>query len=141
MIFLILVLVGIVIFSFLVFLNYDKDLDDSKITVSVNQVVEVIDGDTFKTYGGEIVRLICIDTPEKGISGYFEAKEFLSELILDKVVSMDKDLEDKDAYGRSLRYVYADGLFVNQKMVQEGYAEVFRYGNNTARCNEIEGFN
>jgi len=131
---LVFVLIGLLAFSFSVFIKYDSGRGG----ISDNQVIEVIDGDTFKLYNGEIVRLICIDTPEKGSKGYDEAKEFLSSLVLDKEVRLEEDLEDKDVYGRSLRYVYAEEVFVNRELVQEGYASVFRYGNNTKRCGEIE---
>ena len=29
-------------------------------------------------------------------------------------------------------------VFVNRELVKEGYAEVFRYGDDVARCGEIE---
>ena len=102
-------------------------------------VYRIIDGDTFELGSGERVRLICIDTPEIGQKEYAEAKEFLSGLILGKRVRLEKDVSEKDAYGRLLRYVYVGDLFVNKELVEKGYASVFRYGNDTARCDEIKG--
>jgi len=111
--------------------------------ISDNYVIDVIDGDTFKLENKETVRLICIDSPEKGRKGYEEAKEFLTGMILDKEVRLEKDVDDKDEYGRLLRYVYVNmsgvEFFVNKQLVQEGYAGIFRYANNTRRCGEIEG--
>ena len=89
------------------------------------------------------IRLLCVDAPEKGKKGYDEAGEFLSEMILDKEVRLEKDITDADSYGRLLRYVYVNisgvELFVNKQLVQEGHAKVYRYGNDTARCGEISG--
>ena len=106
-------------------------------------VSKVVDGDTFEMSDNVTIRLLCVDAPEKGKKGYEESKEFLASVILDKEVRLEKDISDKDAYGRLLRYVYANisgaELFVNEQIVQEGYAKVFRYGNDTNKCDEIEG--
>jgi len=103
-----------------------------------NKVTRVIDGDTFELETGEKVRLICIDTPETGNSGAEEAKEFLESLVLGKSVKLEKDVSETDQYGRLLRYVYVNDIFVNKEIVQKGYGTVFRYGNDTSRCDEIE---
>lgn len=106
-------------------------------------VSKVIDGDTFEMSDNSVIRLLCVDAPERGKTGYKEAKDFLADMILDKEVRLEKDITDKDAYGRLLRYVYVNisniELFVNQQVVQEGYGKIFRYGNDTAKCDEIEG--
>ena len=104
----------------------------------------IIDGDTF-VYNGERIRLICIDSPEKGEEGYEEAGEFLGGLIIGEELKLVKDVSDKDEYGRLLRYVYFDSdegeVFVNKEMVENGHAEVFRYGEDTEKCIEISGLN
>jgi len=106
------------------------------------RVARVIDGDTFELEGGETVRLICIDAPEKNDKGGEEATQYLQSLILNKIVRLEKDVSEKDAYGRLLRYVYVqengEEIFVNKELVEKGYAEVFKYGNDTKRCDEIE---
>jgi len=111
--------------------------------LSNNTVIRVIDGDTFEIYSGDKVRLICVDTPEKGEGGYEEATEYLESLILDKEVRMEKDVSETDKYGRLLRYVYVNvtggEVFVNREIVQEGYGEVFEYGEDVELCGEIGG--
>jgi len=107
--------------------------------ISNNTVIRVIDGDTFEIYSGESVRLICIDTPEKGEGGYDLAKEFLEGLVLDKEVRLEKDVSETDKYGRLLRYVWVDEVFVNKEIVKEGYGEVFEYGDDTKYCGVIGG--
>ena len=47
-------------------------------------VTQIIDGDTIAIEGGERVRLLGIDTPEKGEDYYNDAKAFLEERILMK---------------------------------------------------------
>jgi len=103
------------------------------------RVTRIIDGDTFEISTGEKVRLICIDTPELGEAGGEEAKAYLESLILNKLIRLEKDVSETDAYGRLLRYAYIDDRFINKELVEEGYAEVFRYGDDTEKCDEIDG--
>ncbi len=145
---LIIIFVILVCFFVFIFVKYARENPENTgiSEIDKNSVLEIIDGDTFKLVNGEIVRLICVDAPEKGKQGYEEAKEFLSFLILNKEVRLERDVSDKDEYGRLLRYVYVNDsnfsgdeeIFVNKEIVQQGYAEVFRYGNDTEKCGEIE---
>ncbi|MFA5724265.1 MAG: thermonuclease family protein [Candidatus Pacearchaeota archaeon] len=141
-------------------------LDYSKPNINSSEIIvsEIIDGDTFKLSSGETVRLICVDAPEKNKKGYEEAKVFLSDLILNKQVRLEKDISDKDSYGRLLRYVYVEmpslgcsfepstlgelsdetcvgistnEVFVNKEIVKNNYGILFSYGNDTKRCSEI----
>ncbi|MFH1290862.1 MAG: thermonuclease family protein [Nanoarchaeota archaeon] len=84
-------------------------------------VTKVIDGDTL-IIEGESVRLLGMDTDERGYPCYKEAKERLEELVLGKEVFLESDGEDKDQYDRYLRYVLLDGKNVNLQMVEEGMA-------------------
>jgi len=102
-------------------------------------VTRVIDGDTFEINNKEKVRLICIDTPEKNQKYYAEAQQFLSDLLLNKEIKLEKDVSETDMYGRILRYAYTmDGEFINEKLIKEGYARVFRYGKDTKYCDLFE---
>jgi len=102
--------------------------DSSKI--ENNTVINVIDGDTFEyidTTSNEIVkvRLLCVDTPEKGETGYEEAKEYLSSLILGQKVILKSSVNDKDDYGRALRYVYFNDLLINKIIITNGYGDLW----------------
>ncbi len=88
-----------------------------------DKVSEVIDGDTFKTTDGETVRLLGINTPELTEPGADIAKSGLALLILGKDVCLKRDVTDRDDYGRILRYVFIDSLFINAELVIMGYAE------------------
>ena len=111
--------------------------ENIKLNDSVIYVNEVIDGDTFILSNGEHVRLLCVDAPELDTEGGYEAKLYLENMILNEYITLGKDIDDKDKYGRLLRYVYVNDIFVNENMVKDRYASVFRYGNNTRLCNEI----
>lgn len=93
-------------------------------------VVRVVDGDTIVVLlrdKEEKVRLTGVDTPEQGRPYYLEAKRKTEELVGDRTVHMEKDIRDRDHYGRLLRYVYVDNLFVNAELLRQGYATVYTY--------------
>ncbi len=103
------------------------------------KVVRVIDGDTIVACAHRRcfkVRYIGIDTPERGEPFYREAAEANRKLVLGKEVWLERDVEDKDRYGRALRYVYVlkDGrkeVFVNAWLVRYGYARAYIIKPNT----------
>ncbi|MEE9150950.1 MAG: lamin tail domain-containing protein [Thermoplasmata archaeon] len=86
------------------------------------EVSQIIDGDTFRLSTGEKVRLIGINTPETGQPFYTDATEKISQLIGNNRVALEKDVKDKDQYGRLLRYVYVGSTFVNLEIVRGGFA-------------------
>lgn len=94
-------------------------------------VVFVIDGDTIRVRLSdgreEKVRLIGIDTPELDQPFGDEARSASQALVGGRVVRLQRDSSERDRYGRLLRYVYADGLFVNAELVREGYARYVTY--------------
>jgi len=97
------------------------------------KVIKVIDGDTIKLENGEAVRYIGIDTPEtvhpsEPVQCFGkEASDKNKELVEGKLVKFEKDITDRDKYGRLLRYVWVGDLFVNDYLVREGYAYVYTY--------------
>ncbi len=102
------------------------------------KVVEVVDGDTFKTDKGKTVRLLGINAPEMLDPGGDLAKEFLMNMVLGKTVVLKKDITEKDNYGRYLYYVYLDGKFVNDEMIRVGLAETRFYPPDTLFKNEFQ---
>ncbi len=104
-------------------------------------VERVIDGDTIvvDTQGGhenpkegqdlsrgrESVRLLGINSPERGEIGFEEAKEFLEDLILDEKVELEINGEDK--YYRTLAYVHLGNKNVNIELVKKGFANYYFY--------------
>ena len=95
------------------------------------RVRRVIDGDTFITNKGDRVRLIGIDAPELPSLRGIESKMYLHELVDNKVVILERDgiSDNKDKYGRLLRYVYLNKKDVNLQMLKSGYAKPYLYFN------------
>ncbi len=91
--------------------------------------VRVIDGDTIELLSGERVRYIGSHTPERrpGEAWAEAATEANRELVEQKMVRLEPDVQERDRYGRLLAYVYVDGLLVNEELVRLGYARVSTY--------------
>src|SRR3989344_8011309 len=86
-------------------------------------IVDVIDGDTFETEDGTRIRLLGVNTPEVNEDYYIVAKDALKKLVLNKTVMLVEDIQDKDNYGRDLRYMYIGEAFVNSYLIENGYAK------------------
>lgn len=88
-------------------------------------VISVIDGDTVELADGRRVRYLGIDTPESGEYYAENATARNKELVEGKMVELQSGKRDQDEYGRLLRYVYVDGIFVNAELVAQGYATAY----------------
>lgn len=100
-----------------------------------NHVLSVIDGDTLDvTLDGveERVRLIGIDAPESGECMSAEATAALEALTRSDILLVP-DVNDRDQYGRLLRYVEAGEVFVNEELVRRGLALAREYPPDVAR--------
>src|SRR5690606_3633650 len=105
------------------------------------KVESVVDGDTIKVYiNGKVesVRFLLVDTPETnhprlGKQPFGEeAKEFTRQMLEGKTVQLEKDVSDRDKYGRLLYYVYIDGKSVQEELLKNGLARVaYVYAPNT----------
>lgn len=104
--------------------------EEAPTTDTTNMVVtidKIIDGDTV-VFGDTTVRVVGVDTPERGACGYEEATDFTSNLVLNKEVTLlapGEELET-DQHGRSLYYVSIDGEDLGELLISNGYA-VARY--------------
>ncbi len=107
--------------------------------VTTAQVLSVVDGDTIEVLldgKQEKVRYIGIDTPEpyrdsEPACYSREATEANKNLVEGKEVTLVSDKEDADKYGRLLRYVYVNDVFVNKELILNGYGEVLTIRPNT----------
>lgn len=90
--------------------------------ITTTRVKAVHDGDTFTTVEGWQVRMLGIDAPELYQPGGDIARDILGGYLLNKTVKLEPDREDKDRYGRLLRYVYVGDTLINAEMVRKGYA-------------------
>lgn len=89
-------------------------------------VTNIVDGDTIDLDTGVRIRYLLIDTPEStnGATDCFgqNAKQFNSDLVLNKEVELTYDVEREDRYGRTLAYVSVGDVEVNTTLVERGYA-------------------
>ena len=70
-------------------------------------VERAIDGDTLELTTGQVVRLIGLQSPERGQPFYRESQQFLENLAQDKKVILEYEPTDTmDKYGRLVAYVY-----------------------------------
>ena len=97
------------------------------------KVTRVIDGDTVLLENGEKLRYIGINAPELGKTEATEcfALEATTEnqrLVEGQSIRIEKDISERDVYGRLLGYVYLkDGTFVNMELVENGFANAASY--------------
>ena len=89
-------------------------------------VVDVVDGDTIELGNGQTVRVVGIDTPERGECGYEKASDNLARLVLGKRVRLADSDEDTDRYGRLLRYVDVGSVDAGLAQIKQGFA-IARY--------------
>lgn len=104
------------------------------------KIVKVYDGDTvhavFNPFGTGLckfsVRLNGVDTPELRTSdpqekiAAVQARDVLSELILNKIVKLNCSGFDK--YGRLLATIYCDNQCINNKLIYDGLANKYDGG-------------
>jgi micrococcal nuclease len=121
------------------------------LTQEIFKVTRVIDGDTIEiepsTSSGQgarqKVRYLGIDTPEtvdprKPVQCFgIEAAKKNKELVEGKTVRLEKDITDKDKYGRLLRYIYVGDIFVNLELVKQGFAFSYTYPPDVKHQEEI----
>jgi len=89
-------------------------------------VTRVIDGDTLIINNETTIRLLNINTPEKGKTGYEDAKAFLSSL---ENLTIEFESTGTEKYGRTLARIYAPN-YVNLELVEKGLATKFLVSEN-----------
>jgi endonuclease YncB( thermonuclease family) len=85
-----------------------------------------VDGDTIELANGEHVRIVGIDTPEVGECGYDAATRHMERLVEGKRVRLTVSDENRDYYGRLLRYVNVGRTDAGLRQIKAGLA-VARY--------------
>lgn len=95
------------------------------------------DGNTVLIEGGLSVRYIGVLTPGAGMFGRpvepfgREAAERNVALVEGQRVEIEQDASDVDGGGFLLRYVYVEGVLVNDVLLREGLAQLGPLGSNT----------
>jgi len=97
--------------------NYFSDYE-------IGIVERIVDGDTI-IVNSTSVRLLGINSPEKGEQYYTEAKLFLESIVLNQTVKLEFGKEKYDRYNRKLAYIYINRRNVNLELVEQGYANYY----------------
>jgi len=107
-------------------------VDSARLACTVDRIV---DGDTLdaRCAGAKHrVRLLRINTPERGRPGYAEAARALSELVGSGAIALEFETPgvlQRDGFGRVLAYVYRDDRLANVEIVRQGWSTFWtRYG-------------
>jgi micrococcal nuclease len=100
-------------------------------------VTRVLDGDTMELQGGDRLRLLAIDTPEKDEPLCDEATEFLARKALGQVAEVEFANQRRDRYGRLLGYLYIDTLFVNKTIIDSGYGYLYLFADNELNSDQV----
>lgn len=100
-------------------------------TALTGGVYHVVDGDTIRSHDGTYIRLLELDTPEKGWRAECDAERMLGDLAtahLEAILApgFEVDSEGQDRYRRTLAHIRLhDGRTASEAMVTEGYGVVY----------------
>lgn len=122
----------LVLVRFVNVIDFDVRPDDRFV------IARVIDGDSVELRGGDRLRLLAIDTPEKGERLFDEAKQFLFELAIGEVARIVYPANRRDKYGRLLGYLYVDSIFVNKSILEAGLGYLYLFKNNQLESAETK---
>ena len=126
--------------------DFDVSLNGTELCgKSTGLVIRILDGDTVELKDGRKIRYLHVDTPEisrseNGKHECFgeEAKELNTQLVLDRVVNLEYDLNCYDRFDRTLAFVSVDNRMVNKILVERGYGELMIISPNNKYEEEFE---
>lgn len=123
-------LLFVICFSVLLLVGCQPKVSQSKPIQPQVKIAGVTSGNTLNVIGidsqsnlNSQVRLIGVDAPDRRQNPWGEqSSRRLMELIGDKLIKLEFDLEQTDRFGRTLAYVWQDEVLLNEQLVKEGYA-------------------
>lgn len=98
---------------------------DSGVVREKVEIYRVLDGDTVELTDGRNVRLLNINTPEKGFAYSETGKEFLSGFS-----ALELETAGDDKYGRTLGKLYFNDMYINLEIVKEGMGHSYLVAEN-----------
>ena len=106
-------------------------------------VSRIVDGDTFEMSSGEMIRLMCVDTPEKGHRAKCpsedqrgQAASAFTKNAIAKAQKRQVAIADWDKYGgRVLGDIILDGQSLRMMLIQNGFAREYYGEAKTSWCN------
>jgi len=118
--------------------NFNKKYAQFLAPISVGKVQKVLSGQDFVLENGLKIKLLGIETPypedlREGFSCFgTQSKNYLEKLILGNKVHLVRDFSQLNSSEQLIRYVFLPAknkneqeIFVNEKMIQDGYAQSF----------------
>ena len=84
------------------------------------EIIRVLDGDTVELSDGRHIRLLNINTPEKGLPFSDLAKDFLSNFTY-----VELETAGLDKYDRTLGRIYFKEQYLNLEIVRKGMAHTY----------------
>jgi micrococcal nuclease len=128
--FLVVILAGLLALAAFAFLTRGSTKSDAV-------VARVIDGDTIELVGGQRVRLVQVDTPEKHVECYGDAASAITQRLIPAGthvrIEQDPKLDQVDRFGRKLAYVWKGDEDVNVTLVRDGAAGVWFFDGDRGR--------
>jgi micrococcal nuclease len=110
-----------------------RESEPQRPTNETGVVARVNDGDTLTLRSGAKVRLVQIDAPELTTDCYGRAAQRILASLAPAGTRVqlvrDPGLDDRDRYGRLLRYVFVGETDVNVELVQRGAASPYFFRN------------
>ena len=104
------------------------------------QVIKVADGDTLTLLGDSNkkirIRLAGIDTPERKQPFGNSAKKILAKLVFQKKILIET--QTKDRYGRTVGVIFLDNQNINNELVRQGMAWVYKKYTDNETLYELE---
>jgi len=102
---------------------YHLTVDKSKETQTV-LVTKITDGDTFHIQNSLKVRLKGINTPEKSMKGFQEAKDYLKNY---ENKTLEIESHGTDKYSRVLAHVFHQRTHINREILKQGLGTLYYY--------------
>ena len=125
----------IILFSFIIFL-FLPGISYAQPPIQ-GKIVSVADGDTITVLENSKqykIRLYGIDTPEKSQDFGQKAKQFTSDMVFKQHVKVV--VYDIDRYGRTVGTVYIGQKCLNEELIRNGFAWVYRKYCSESFCND-----
>ncbi|WP_299522510.1 thermonuclease family protein [Winogradskyella sp.] len=128
-------------FLLLIIISLKTDSKSIKKETIVGKVVAITDGDTFKLLTKDStlikVRLADIDCPERKQPFSKRAKQFASDAVFSKTVTLN--VLKKDRYRRYISHViYDDSLSLSHELIKNGLAWHYRKYSNDSLLQALE---
>jgi endonuclease YncB( thermonuclease family) len=115
----------------------DAPSSASPVSTDASLVSRVIDGDTIELRGGQRVRLIGVDTPERGTALGDVARARVQELVEGRSLRLEYEAARADRFGRTLAHVWVGEELLAAVLAREGLATVALFATHTLHADRL----